>query len=197
MKIFEEKSKESLFFYAKERYLWEHTRKNEINSSITIPLGILIFQITSFSYFLLNFPSKRLSVYFFVFIILLCLSIISLALSVIFFLKHQIGYKYGNIQSPKDIENYFKKYIAAYIDINEQVDYHYIYNELKEMELSEYIEATERNISNNETKIKFYRHFIITVIISTVLLLLTLISSLFLEYNMQLIRVIIENPFME
>jgi ABC-type multidrug transport system fused ATPase/permease subunit len=187
-----EETKKYLYSYAKDRYLWEHSRKNELNSSVTIPLGILTLQITSFSYFLLNFPREICGRIFIAFIVFLILSVISIILSVILFLRHQSGYKYAYILSPKDMENYRNSYISAYTDNNDNIDYDYIYNELKETELSEYIEATETNILNNETKIKFYRHFLLSLIISTALLVLTLLFSLLLDKNIELIRVFIE-----
>jgi hypothetical protein len=91
------------------------------------------------------------------------------------------------------MENYRNKYIAAYNDNNEVVDYNYIYAELQETELSEHIEATERNILSNETKIKFYRNFLFSLITSTVFLAITLFINTFLDKNIELIRVIIEN----
>jgi hypothetical protein len=187
-----EKTKNFLYSYAKERYLWEHSRKIELNSSVTIPLGILTVQITSFSYFLLNFPKKTCNGIFIAFIIFFILSILTIILSIILFVKHQSGYKYAYILSPKDMENYRSKYIAAYTDNNDIVDYKYIYNELKETELSEYLGATEQNILNNETKIKFYRHLLLSLIVSTALLVFTLFFSLLLDKNIELIRVFIE-----
>jgi uncharacterized Tic20 family protein len=187
-----EKTKKFLYSYAKERYLWEHSRKNELNSSVTIPLGILIVQITSFSYFLLNFPKKACNGIFISFIIFFILSILSIILSIILFMRHQSGYKYAYILSPTDMENYRGNYIAAYTDNNDIVDYKYIYNELKETEFSEYLEATERNILNNETKIKFYRYLLLSLIVSTTLLVFTLFFSLLLDKNIELIRVFIE-----
>ena len=89
-----EKIKAYLYSYAKERYLWEHSRKNELNSNITIPLGILIVQITSLPYFFSNFPQRTFSSIFITFIILLALAIISIISSFILFWKHQIGYDF-------------------------------------------------------------------------------------------------------
>jgi len=188
-----EKTRKYLYSYAKERYLWEHTRKNELNSSITIPLGIMIVQISGLAYFFINFPKETCNKFFIIFIVLLCLSSISLILSIVCFFKHQIGYKYVYIQSPQDMENYCNRYIAAYTENNDDIDYKYIINELRETELSEYIKATENNILNNETKIKRYRYFLLSLIITTVLLVLTLFINIFLDKNLELIRVIIEN----
>jgi uncharacterized Tic20 family protein len=175
-----EKTKEYLYSYAKERYLWEHSRKNELNSSVTIPLGILIVQITSFSYFFLNFPEETYKKTFIVFIIFLVLSVISIILSIIFFIRHQSGYKYAYIFSPREMENYRKDYIAAYTSADDDIDYDYIHNELMEAELSGYIEATEKNILNNETKNKFYRLLLLSLIISTAFLVITLFLGFFL-----------------
>ncbi|MDR0473739.1 MAG: hypothetical protein LBH43_08750 [Treponema sp.] len=187
-----EEIKEYINSYAKERYLWEHSRKNELNNSVTIPLGILIVQISSISYFFLNFPSETCSQLFIAFIVLLSLSIISIVYSVYLFMRHQSGYQYAYIISPKDMNNYYEKNIAAYINNNENVDFNYVFNELKETELLGYIEATEKNITNNEIKIKYYRKFLLLIIISTTLLIFTLLFSLFLDKKIDLIRVIIE-----
>ena len=176
-----EKIKIYLYTYAKERYLWEHSRKSDLNSNVTIPLGILIAQITGSQYFFFNFPKKTCSGIFIIFIILLVLSIISLISSFILFCRHQIGYEYVYIFSPKEMINYFQNNIAEYTNYNDDVDYEYIYDELKETELSEYIEATEKNIENNKNKTKFYRHFLLSLIISTFLLVLTLFINLLLD----------------
>jgi uncharacterized Tic20 family protein len=175
-----EKTKKHLYLYAKERYLWEHSLKNELNSSVAIPLGILLVQITGFSYLFLNFPKKTDGRIFIVFIIFLILSVISIILSVVFFLRHQSGYKYAYIFSPKEMANYRRDYITAYTKADDNIDYDYIYNEIIEAELSVYIEATDKNILNNETKLKFYRFLLLSLIISTVFLVITLSLSLFL-----------------
>jgi len=174
-----EKIKDYLYTYAKERYLWEHSRNNELNSNVTIPLGILIVQITSFPYFFLNFPQKTYGGIFIVFIILLALSIISIISSFVMFWMHQSGYKYVYIFSPKEMINYCKNNIAAYKNYNDDVNYDYIYDELKEAELLEYIEATEKNIENNESKTEFYKHFLLLLTISTFLLVFTFLVNLF------------------
>ena len=189
------KIREHLYLYAKERYLWEHTRKNELNHSMTIPLGILIIQITSFSYFLsLNFPKEIHSGMFTAFIISLLLSIISITLSICLFVKHQSGYKYEYIHSHKNMKNYYDKNIKAY---NDNIDYDYIYKELKETEFLTYIEATEKNIFNNETKTEFYRYFLLSLVISTFLLVLALFFSFFIDRNIESIKMIIENLFIK
>jgi len=185
-----EKTKKHLYLYAKERYLWEHSLKNELNSSVTIPLGILLVQITSFSYFFLNFPKKTNGKIFIAFIIFLILSVISIILSIVFFVRHQSGYKYAYIFSPKEMANYRKDYIAAYTNSDDDIDYDYIYDEIIEAELSVYIEATDKNILNNETKHKFYRRLLLSLIISTAFLVVTFISQSLLDKKLELIKII-------
>jgi len=149
MKEAVEKSKKYLYLYAKERYLWEHCRKNELNSSAVIPLGILTIQISGLSYFLLDISLKAKGIVVVVCLIILCVSIL---VSIVLFIKHQTGYTYGYILSPKSIATYYKNLISAYEDNKEDVDYAYINDHLKEKERDDYIEATERNILNNNKK---------------------------------------------
>ena len=77
------------------------------------------------------------------------------------------------------MNNYCENNIEAYINYNDDVDYDYIYDELREVELSEYIEATENNIECNKNKIKYYRYFLLSLVASTLLLMLTLVVKIF------------------
>jgi ABC-type glycerol-3-phosphate transport system permease component len=79
------------------------------------------------------------------------------------------------------MENYRNDFIAAYNDNNELVDYDYIYGELKETEFLVCLKATETNIVSNERKIKFYRYFLDSLIISTGFLAITLFINIFFD----------------
>lgn len=176
-----EKSKKIIYEYAKSRYLWEHERKNQLNQSITIPLGILIVQVTGFSYFLTNFPNCSCNTLFIVFIIFCVLTFSSIVVSIYLFYKQQSGYNYAYITNPSEMLQFRNNYVASYEDGKQKVDYEYIIDQLAETELEHYIEASEKNIQNNEDKVKYYRHFLWFIIISTILLCLTFFFHLLLK----------------
>lgn len=164
-----------LYEYAKERYSWEHSRKNDLNSSVTVPLGIVTVQITGFSYFVLNFPKINSEILLFIsFIVFLILSALGLIFSIALFIKHQIGYTYANITSPKEMDDYRNETMETYKKENGNIDYDSLYNTINNTMYFDYIKCTETNIDNNEKKTQHYRHLFISNTVSAIFLIIAL-----------------------
>lgn len=179
------KAEKIVFNYAKDRYLWEHERKNNINNMISIPLGIITAMFGCIAYFLRNLPIKSNKIYYIIFTILLALSIVSLIFCIIYFCLHQVGYKYAYISDPTAIYTFKQKYIENFKEANVKVDNRKIKAEIKKILCDQYIKASQINIQNNEKKIRYYRDLILTIIISIIFLSFTYIARMQLSDKAQ------------
>ncbi|MFA6201376.1 MAG: hypothetical protein WC679_13325 [Bacteroidales bacterium] len=187
------KCENKLLEYAQERYLWEHERKNQINNSVTIPLGIIAVQIGSISYFIANFPEYVDKTIYYIYISAFSLSLLSIIASLVIFVLHQIGYTYAYISKPVETKKYLDDYKEYYKKLNADIDDEKISSEIDMLKLNQYIDASEINIKSNNKKVYFYRLLLITSIISTLLMVFTLSISLKLDKNSVPTRVYIEN----
>lgn len=166
--------KKSLVYQlSKERYEWEHQRKNELNNIISIPLGLISVIIGSIVYFFNDLPQKSIPILYFLFWIFLILSIIGTIVCIIFFLKHQTGYDYAYISDPKDLFNFEHEYINNFNQIKVKVNYETINNQVDNLLYEQYVSATTINIQNNEKKIFFYRHLILFLVLTIILTAIT------------------------
>lgn len=161
------------FLYAKERYNWEHERKNQLNNMISIPLGIITAIVGFIAYFFNNLPQNRTNLQTFLFYIFFASSIIALINCIRFFYLHQTGYKYAYISDPQDMRNYEDRMKTYYKEQEEKNIDEKIENELNETLYQQYIDGTQKNIHNNEKKIRIYRDLIISVLINIFLLAVT------------------------
>ena len=181
-----------LLEYAQERYLWEHERKNQINNAVTIPLGIIIVQIGSLSYFIANFPEYFNKAIYYIYIGSLSFSLLSIVISLIFFILHQVGYTYAYISKPTEAKKYVDEYKDYYVKLNTEIDDEKISSEIDMFRLNQYIDASEKNIKNNNKKVYFYRLLLVASIVSTLLMVITLSISLKLDKNSLPTKVYIE-----
>ena len=153
-----------VFEYAKERYNWEHSRKNELNNIISIPLGLLSFIFGCIAYFFSNLPENNSLPLFILFWICLLISCFGFGSCIFLFYFHQTGYTYIYTANPKDFHDFEQAYIKNFNDANVPVNQDLINEKVDEILYTQYIESTNKNINNNEKKIKYYRFLIITIL---------------------------------
>lgn len=168
IKTLEEKS--LIYKVVKERYLWEHERKNEINNSISIPMGVITVLVGCLAYFFNNKPQNSNTVFYILYCTLICFSIISLAFCLFCFFKHQTGYDYYYISSPDKLYEYEKEYIKNFDKKHVEVDYSVINDQVCNFLYEQYMNAATKNKENNERKIKYYRYLIMSIMVCIVLL---------------------------
>ncbi|UTC75973.1 hypothetical protein E4O03_04490 [Treponema sp. OMZ 792] len=161
-----------LYTYAKERYEYEQERKNQLNGMISIPLGLISILFACLTYFFKNIPpADSNACLLIIFYSFLLVSIIILAVCIYFFVMHQIGYDYAYIQDPSVMHNYQRQLYEYHKKngfIAEQID-RLVENELIETLYDFYVKGSQKNIKNNEKKIKTYRNLIMSIIINIAL----------------------------
>ena len=121
MKTLEEKS--LVYRTVKERYLWEHDRKNELNNIISIPLGLMSILIGCLAYFFNNQPKNSDTLLFILYHIFITISIVCLIFCLYCFYFQQTGYTYCYISSPDKLLEYEQNYIKNFNDNKLEVDY--------------------------------------------------------------------------
>ncbi|WP_294427471.1 hypothetical protein [uncultured Treponema sp.] len=169
-----------VFDYAKERYDWEHSRKNELNNIISIPLGLLSLIFGCIAYFFSNLPENNSLPLFILFWACLIISCFGFGFCIFLFYSHQTGYTYIYTANPKDFYDFEQTYIKNFNDANVPVNQDLINEKVDEILYTQYIESTNKNINNNEQKIKYYRFLIITIMVTIVFLLGSFICKMFL-----------------
>lgn len=168
METIEEKS--LIYRIVKERYLWEHERKNELNNIISIPLGFMSVVMGCLAFFFNNQPQNSDAVLFILYHICISLSILCLVFCLFCFYFHQTGYTYCYISSPDKLYEYEQNYIKNFRENNVEVDYNVINDNVYSFLYEQYVNAATKNKNNNERKIKFYRYLIISIFVCIIFL---------------------------
>ena len=168
METLEEKS--LVYRLVKERYLWEHERKNELNNIISIPLGLMSVFTGCLAYFFNNQPKNSNTFLFILYYISIAMSIMCLIFCLFCFYFHQTGYTYCYISSPDKLFEYEQNYIKSFRDNNVEIDYDVINEKVCLFLYEQYSKAATQNKMNNEKKIKCYRYLIISITLCTILL---------------------------
>lgn len=179
METLEEKS--LIYRTVKERYLWEHERKNELNNIISIPLGLISLLIGSLAYFFNNQPKNSNNILFILYYVFIVISVLCLIFCLFCFYFHQTGYTYYYISSPDKLFEYEQNYIKNFNENNVEVDYTVINDNACKFLYKQYVEAATQNKSNNEKKIKVYRYLIISISICVIFLGATFYCRINLE----------------
>jgi hypothetical protein len=170
------KIKDELYEYAKEQYLWEHERKDELNSNVAIPLGIITLQIGSYATLFSKIPLVCYSFTSIGFYILLVIATGLLFLSIYYFAKYQIGFEYGYISTPEEIDKHsieYRLYLKEIGTENTKIDTKLL-EEIKETIYVQYKIHTERNRNNNVNKTYYFRKLKICNIVTTILIVVML-----------------------
>ena len=168
MKTLEEKS--LVYRTVKERYLWEHDRKNELNNIISIPLGLMSVLIGCLAYFFNNQPKNSNTLLFILYYAFITISILCLIFCLYCFYFHQTGYTYCYISSPDKLFEYEQSYIKNFNDNKVEVDYNIINDRVSMFLYEQYANAATQNKTNNERKIKFYRYLIMSITVCIIFL---------------------------
>lgn len=162
--------KDRLEFY-KEFYFREHDKRNEINDSLSLPIGLITALIAGTFYLLTTFDYSVFSWLLIVFLAIVSIGFVFLILSIYFLIKaysnFPVGYEYMKIPDVDLIEKYredLKKHYAEEKkeDISEK--------EVEEYVLQEIIRNTGDNQRNNKEKAKFRYNCEYYLIISLIIL---------------------------
>jgi hypothetical protein len=174
--VYSKKPMENRFEFYKEFYFKELDKRNEINNSLSLPIGIITTLVAGLLYLITNFDYYFhivLSVLFIGSILVastfLIISIYHLVKSYSDFPK---GYDYVILPDTNQIDKYEKELKKYYAD-NKQVDISK--EEAREYVLSEMIKNTGENQKNNKRKGKFRYKCENNLIYSLILICLTLV----------------------
>lgn len=148
-------------FY-KDQYDRALDRKNEINNSLSTPIGILTALIAGLFYATTNFNFDDNRILSVVFAFIGLVSIYFLSKSIYHLIKafsdlHD-GYDYAYLNDTDVLDGYFKDLVAYYDVINHVVpsatdSYQYAKKDFEEYLLKEYIKSTGINQKNNKAKV--------------------------------------------
>ena len=145
------------FDFYKEFYFKELDNRNEINSSLSLPIGLITALIAGIFYLLTNFDYKYSVAITTLFVIQIIFSIAFLVASIYNLIKaysdfHK-GYDYAILADTADLDNYYQQLKAFYAsntalpDSSKQEFETYVLNEM--------IKNTGDNQKNNKKKTKF------------------------------------------
>ena len=167
-------SKKKIYEYSKELYNWELARKESLNNSISVPLAIITLQIGSYSALLTNIPLLSIKIINIIFYSILLISLIPLAFSIYYFFRHQIGFTYGYVSSPKELNDFYNSYVEylATTRGTEKSKDELLIEKIDETVLTQMISHTERNMNNNEKKILYYKRLKLCNIVATIVIVL-------------------------
>lgn len=174
------------FEFYKEFYFKELDKKNEINGSLSQPIGLITAFVAAIFYLVTNFNYKYSFSLTLIFVITISGAIFFLAISVYHLVKayndFPRGYNYAIIADTNDIDNYYqqlKAYYAAHSSTPDTSD-----QDLEDYILEEMIRNTGDNQKNNKRKNKFSYNCeknLIIVLMITCLSLITFSLNYYLK----------------
>lgn len=143
--------------FFKELYFKELDKRNEINNSLSLPIGLITAVVAGIFYLLTNFDYR----YYFIITILFSVAVIAAISFLVASIYHLIkaytdfpkGYEYSLIADANDIEDYYKQ-LKEFYSVNPS-SINTADHELESYVLTEIIKNTDDNQKNNKRKNKF------------------------------------------
>lgn len=138
--------------FLKEHYFFEISRRHQLTSALSIPIGIVAILGGVLAFFLQNIkPSFSPSSL--VLTILLVLAVYFVIRTIYFIIKSYHNYTYGYVATPKQLMEYYKQLIEYYKSIGSSTD-----EADKELELQindQYAHYASQNTRNNDSKSEY------------------------------------------
>lgn len=161
--------------HVKEIYLWEHNRKDNINDSLTLPVGLTIALCSVVAFYLQNIPGINFSLWHIIFYISVFCLLFSIIKVISLLFKTLHGHKYQYIATTQEVLDYKneldKKHIKAGTSSLEDLTD----RDLREYLFSEYCRCADINAKNNDNKIKFLQDAKKYLLYATIALLISAI----------------------
>jgi len=175
--IVKELMKDKVIDYYKEFYYKELERNDKINSSLSLPFGVVSLTISALIFYIQNikfdssWPSVALAV-------LLATYFISIVISIGYLLRVFFVSNYSHMPDPLDIEHY-RLGLEEYYRSENPVEYEALsQNEFKDFLVSRFSESTTKNTFNNDRKAYFLYLAKIWIIVSLTALLVSTVPAL-------------------
>lgn len=147
------------FDFYKELYFREHDRRNEINDSLSQPIGIATGVVAALFYFLTTFDYKINITLAIIFLLLALLTFTFISISIFHLIKSyvnlHIGFDYTYLADTSDLEKFYsalKKYYKSVPGTPDRTD-----EEFEQYIRDEMIKNTDANQKTNKKK-SFHRH---------------------------------------
>ena len=143
-------NKEQLFQLYKQLYFDEIERREKIESRLQLPLAIMVVIFGILTYMLQHVCDYRSDFASFLFWIFFAISCGCFILSILFFARSWLGYKYRLLATPESTEKYRAECIELYKNYEncdklvDKAIYQYFFNA--------YVEYSTWNMANNDTK---------------------------------------------
>jgi uncharacterized Tic20 family protein len=171
------------FDFFKETYFREEEKKNEINNSLSLPIGVITILIGVVFYLLTNFDFKFNLLLSIIFLVSSLSCILFLSLSCFHVIKSYTnfhnGYGYSYLADSDDLESFYQAN-KAYYKVNPQLN-DISDDEFSDYILSELIKNTDTNQKNNKTK-SFHRYLSLKHLITALLLVFLTIFPFSINY---------------
>lgn len=113
-KIRHEMNPQQLLDFYKEMYYFELKRKDTLNSSLGLPIGIVTILAGGVLYYVQNLPALSLDVWTIVFFVTFLLSSICLAAATLFLILALWNHEYSYLPTSSEIEVYRKALVQYY-----------------------------------------------------------------------------------
>lgn len=164
------------FEFYKENYFKELDKRNEINNSLSLPIGLITAIVAGIFYLLTNFDYKYSLFLALIFSATILISLCFLIISVYHLIKAYSdfpkAYYYAILPDTNEIENYYqelKKFYSSNTSVTDTSE-----QEVENHILTEMIKNTGENQKNNKRKSKFRydcEYYLIATLISICLVL--------------------------
>jgi len=168
----------------REQYQSEHLRRDSINQSLALPLGVVVLL---FGYVAYCAKALCLSCWGFCGFVLAGVAVLlmlALVCASYCLVRSIWGYGYGYIPTGDRILMYAEAIQEHYRDLSTNQKLALVEDRVRRLLIAEYAKHTARNSQNNKTKSK-YRHWAMVCIAAALVLVLLSLPALCAEYRTQ------------
>lgn len=160
------------FEFYKEQHLKEEDKKNEINNSLSLPLGVISGLVVALFYIITSFDYKISLIVNLIFLLLASIAIVFLLIATYHLIKAYTnfhnGYDYHYLPDTEELDKYYTdldKYYNEHSSIENNSS-----REFKDYIISCFVKTTDKNQKNNKQK-SYHRYLSLKHLINSLLVI--------------------------
>lgn len=148
---------ENYLEFLKERYYFEHDRKEKLNSKVNNPMTIIILVLGVVSYYIQNLSYTSIQIVDILFFVFMGITMVGVISTGVYLKKSFYGYDYSYMPKAYEMENYIsvinKYYKEPYFfDFKKEEIKRLLDQDMYELYKKKYSECVDQNIKSNTKK---------------------------------------------
>lgn len=163
-------------------YNAEITRKQNIDSGVSLLTGLIGLEIGFLAYMVQNLLQFKVDVLYLIFHASILGAILLFGVSVYYFFRSITGFSYGYISTPEEIDDYRAQYLEFVKQFSTKGAEDSTVSEVEEMLIEQYKTYASMNTVVNDRKVHFQRRVKIFVMLSLATLFVSFVTFRVVRY---------------